>query len=632
MSFTVLSPEYLKWIYDIPSSNQPRNPYDLSNVQLYNPLYSRIFPNDVTPENYNSITWPNHLQMCGIDAVTDVSTGAFHQRPTFIKFSPLLDPLRYLIGKYDLANPALRILPNLDNKDDVHSKIGNQYNVSYIDAFMCYLSSQLATRFHFCHGLDYYGSYLAIQKHFRYNAVDDIDYLSDSSFFVDHLGHEFSMDMDETQLKCGSRGCKHKIHILDKDEAGLQRPLNITLGTLDDVFVDDVVATARPDVDSGSGSDELASLHSIGSETCMLSDIGSVSPLNSHPASDTENDMMDCDSVLNYTDTSNPDIDDPTLDDLEILEDMEGGECDDGSTEYTELSEDAELDAEGGDDESEWEEDEDDEDDYDDEEEQVNIYIQNFPTQMICLGKCDGTLDELMVRGEIDDAHGSAWLFQIIMSLLVYQTAFQFTHNDLHTNNIMYVETDVKHLDYVYNGVKYRVPTYGKLFKIIDFGRAIYRFNGMVFCSDCYAPCGDAYSQYNCEPFFNPNLKRVDPNPSFDLCRLACSMYLMLNDDDEENTKELQKTIQRWCLDDNGKNVVLKKNGEERYPNFKLYKMIARHVHAHTPENQLSFPFFSQYALSSDAKPPKNWMALGMDVDAVPKLSGSFGENARPDI
>ena len=38
-------------------------------------------------------------------------------------------------------------------------------------------------------------------------------------------------------------------------------------------------------------------------------------------------------------------------------------------------------------------------------------------------------------------------------------------------------------------------------------------------------------------------------------------------------------------FDDNGKNILYKKNGEERYPNFKLYKMIARIVHNHTPEN-----------------------------------------------
>ena len=36
-----------------------------------------------------------------------------------------------------------------------------------------------------------------------------------------------------------------------------------------------------------------------------------------------------------------------------------------------------------------------------------------------------------------------------------------------------------------------------------------------------------------------------------------------------------------------------------RYPNFKLYKMIARTVHNHTPQKQLEFPFFNQYEIDS---------------------------------
>jgi hypothetical protein len=46
-------------------------------------------------------------------------------------------------------------------------------------------------------------------------------------------------------------------------------------------------------------------------------------------------------------------------------------------------------------------------------------------------------------------------------------------------------------------------------------------------------------------------------------------------------------------LDDKGKNILYTSDGEERYPNFKLYKMIARTVHNHTPENQLEYPFLS---------------------------------------
>ena len=43
---------------------------------------------------------------------------------------------------------------------------------------------------------------------------------------------------------------------------------------------------------------------------------------------------------------------------------------------------------------------------------------------------------------------------------------------------------------------------------------------------------------------------------------------------------------------------MYKNNGEERYPDFKLYKMIVRTVHNHIPEEQLTNPIFSKYKSS----------------------------------
>jgi hypothetical protein len=165
----------------------------------------------------------------------------------------------------------------------------------------------------------------------------------------------------------------------------------------------------------------------------------------------------------------------------------------------------------------------------------------------------------------------------------------------------MYKNTSLKYLFYKYNGVYYKVPTFGRIYTIIDFGRAIYKYKGQLFCSDSFFDDGDAATQYNTEPFFDSNKKRIDPNPSFDLCRLGCSMYdLVISDEtDIDQLNEYQQTVFRWCQDDDGRNVLYKKNGEERYPNFKLYKMIARTVHKHTPESQLEYPFFSKWVVKS---------------------------------
>jgi hypothetical protein len=50
-----------------------------------------------------------------------------------------------------------------------------------------------------------------------------------------------------------------------------------------------------------------------------------------------------------------------------------------------------------------------------------------------------------------------------------------------------------------------------------------------------------------------------------------------------------------WLYDDNGVNILYKKNGDERYPDFKLYKMIARIVHKHTPEKQFEHVCFKKF-------------------------------------
>jgi hypothetical protein len=209
---------------------------------------------------------------------------------------------------------------------------------------------------------------------------------------------------------------------------------------------------------------------------------------------------------------------------------------------------------------------------------------------------------------------------QIIMTLIAYQKLFSFTHNDLHTNNIMYVSTKKKYLYYFYKKKYYKVPTFGKIFKIIDFGRAIYKFNGSIFCSDSFQLGGDAATQYNTEPFFNDKKPRLEPNFSFDLCRLACSIFDYVIDDIEmlKNSSEcdpIMKLIAEWCIDDNGINVLYKNNGAERYPDFKLYKMIARCVHNHTPNAQLERPEFSKFSVS------KNNVAKGetvMNIDEMP--------------
>ena len=152
------------------------------------------------------------------------------------------------------------------------------------------------------------------------------------------------------------------------------------------------------------------------------------------------------------------------------------------------------------------------------------------------------------------------------------------------------------------------------MFKIIDFGRAIYKFNGKTICSDSFHSKGDAATQYNCEPYINSKKPRIEPNPSFDLCRLACSLYDQFDErlGDLFDTNPIAQLIVAWCIDDKGRNVLYKKCGEERYPDFKLYKMIARSVNHHKPSKYVTHDVFSRYV--SNRKKCKRKKAMNIDV------------------
>lgn len=73
----------------------------------------------------------------------------------------------------------------------------------------------------------------------------------------------------------------------------------------------------------------------------------------------------------------------------------------------------------------------------------------------------------------------------------------------------------------------------------------------------------------------------------------------------------------KWCMDDNGKSMLYKKNGVERYPDFKLYKMITRVVHQHTPENAIQDTIFKKYVVTHASINKKN---KPMNIDRLPEL------------
>ena len=254
--------------------------------------------------------------------------------------------------------------------------------------------------------------------------------------------------------------------------------------------------------------------------------------------------------------------------------------------------------------------------------------LSEFPTMLMFLESNKDTMDSLLDEAcpDMDAKIGTpewedrwtAWLFQVIAALCQIQSLWAMTHNDLHSNNVLWIPTHIQFLYYTTNdGRKWKIPTYGKLFRIIDFGRAIFTHNGVLCISDDYWPENEAGTQYNFGPLYNPKEPRAYPNPSFDLCRLSVSIIeaLFLENpppDKEgggilssengrvqrETVSELFNVMWSWLIDDDGRNVLWDTDQTERYPGFDLYCVIAQKVKNAVPREQLDKAPFTKFVFS----------------------------------
>jgi len=570
---------------------------NLSNVQNYIPIYDRFFALNNT--NFNSINLNHRWAISDIKETKNkdqdydnshIFTGKLknisdehdiiNTQQIFIKMAPLLDPFKYLVGKYNYNDQNLFNLPSFDKSHNVHPKIADNNNSSYIDGFFSYLTSRLLNDHRFIHGLDYYGSFLAIKNDYKINVIDDIEYLVHSDFFNKQKDKLFKIE--------------DYSHLITPPEVKKLQPLKISQNTSNKSILSVKSLDENIFEDIFEENKELVSLSDIKELGVELVDIteSNLFDVTQQKKSETLKSGSSCSSRTSHTN-------DDDLSDDELCNDCPSSDLNNDKVSNSNSNSDIEDD--NGD---ETESDEDLDDMSSIEEETLFLTLPKFPVQVICMEFCENTFDDLIMSGDISDDEWYSALMQIIMILITYQKMFAFTHNDLHTNNIMYISTKRKFLYYTYKKKTYKVPTFGKIYKIIDFGRAIYKFKGKIFCSDSFQTGGDAATQYNTEPYFNDKKPRLEPNFSFDLCRLACSIFDYVVDDFDmmkklDECSPIVKLIVDWCTDDNGINMLYKNNGVERYPEFKLYKMIARCVHNHTPQVQLERNEFSKFCVGS---------------------------------
>ena len=541
--------------------------------QNYIPIYKLFF--DINDANFNKINLNHHSrlidvksdsnELCGSVMGTIETQGNTETKEVFIKKAPILDPYYFAMGKYKEPVDELIQIPDFNCKNE---KLSIPYNSSYVDGFFSYLSSQVLTNLGVVHGTAFYGSYLSISP-LQVNVIEDIDYLIKSEYFVKNQNILFKID-DYSHIY------NHQPKL---------PPINI----LTDVGCDEI--------------GDITELQSIDDDIKMNIE-DNLEEINLTPELETES--IDClKSVASNanSDTTYSSRSSYTTIDSQGVMDISDGESDDNlSDNGSEMDSNSSLNS------------------LSTNEEDIFIHFDKFPIHMICTEKCEDTLDTLISENRIDKDEWFPILMQVIFTLIIYQKCFHFTHNDLHTENIMFVKTELKHIYYKFNNKYYKVPTYGKIFKIIDFGRSIFKIKGKTIVSDEFKHGGNAYGQYNCEPFFNDKKPRIEPNYSFDLCRLGCCIFDYLVEDLDDLTSLCEKNplinlISEWCRDDNNLLINYKQNGKERYSGFKYYKMIALKVHKHLPILQLRRKEFTKFETK---KIPNNCYQI--NIDSLPSL------------
>ena len=562
---------------------------DFTKNQNYIPIYKNFF--NINNQNYNNINL-NHKY--SLDTIVSKENENIYKckfrfnddqkvtRNSFFKFSPLIDPLKYMTGKYkNLTDEECFLLPQLDDSKCIE-KMTRVNNSAYVDSFFSYLSSQLLHNHGFIHGLDFYGSFIGIKNNYELNIIDDLDFLNDSTYFHKNkdVKYNISKSSNINLFSESTRNYKEKIKLCDDVKLKLDNTEELKY---DDLFTKEIKPLTEEN------------LKEFNLKNNIVYEID-ISKNNTEEQSNSSSSSSSCSSRSSKTTLSNDsekDDDDVSLN-SEYMEESSEEESSEEDSESSVSSSDIKAKAK----------------------------LKEFPVQLISMELMDNTLDELLEleeEDELEDKHWISCFFQVIITLITYQKAFNFTHNDLHTNNIMYKNTDKKFIYYQYNSRYYKVPTYGRIYKIIDFGRSIYKYKGKTMMSDSFHPKGDAAGQYNYDCYYNKEKPEIKPNDSFDLCRLGTSMFDFFVEDitemDDNDLTPVEKMAVNWCYDDKGKNVLYKNNGSERYPDFKLYKMISRNVHNHDPKEVIKNSIFDRYHTSKKKIGKKTKI---VNIDKIP--------------
>ena len=547
-----------------------------------------------------------------------------------IKKTALLEPLKIMKDEYVI--PARIQNKNIDAEalKNTMNKLNSYNNSGHVESLFLYLGNKLVESGKCPSFPYYYGCINGDDPNYHHNITDEYESVARTKWFKDRVENDFDLliiENDEVE--------EYENSMLEKQdlEAGFQKSRaqtdsNNSDNSSEEENTDDE-ELEKQDLENParkhSSEQDLenpARKHSSGSYDLDNLDDNIEIPSSKTSDFTTSNDNIDLDNILNDLDINNSsdsntncnfikNMDDEDLE-LDLTEEptpdnnstnidnQSGGDIKESTTDNatTDITDNNITDLVEVDDFIEELSDVDKDNmsfgDFDDNG--GNLYFikcEKMPVSLSLMEKLDSTLDDLLDEDyNMSETEWFSMFFQVSFGLAVAQKYFNFVHNDLHSSNIMFKKTNAKYLYFQIGNTHYRVPTFGKITKIIDFARGTFKLGDRWIFSDQFKDDGDACGQYDYP--VDGSLKNCEnkPNPSFDLVRLGTTVIQHL-----DNLDKVRTFVEEITLDEYGNSLCYDEDA------FQLYIDIAHNCHNAVPLEVMAKPIFNKFKIQKNKIP-----------------------------
>ncbi len=540
-----------------------------------------------------------------------------------IKKSPLLEPLKIL--KDEFLIPAR--LKNQSLADETlqrtRAKLDSYNNSAHVEALFLYLGNKLVESGKCPSFPYYYGCINGEDPNYHHDITDEYDMVSRTKWFRHRVKTDFDLlilegdEMDEVEKEMVNRMHRPQSH--RRFQNGSDSPDSDNDENLDeeedrdgdddedrdgDDDEEEDIEKALDFLDKNGGGSDSSNTESMDNgsmdtefrNTRKGGDIISIDEIDSA----LNNILSD---IEDRTNTGTKEIDDfiKNIDELDLDIQLENEDSSQPENSHSQQQQEQVIVLEDNLDDdlievlSDIDKDELTMSDFEDNSTNNQYYLKcaQMPINLCMMEKLDQTLDNLLDDDyNMSETEWFSVFFQVAFGLAIAQKYFNFVHNDLHSSNVMFKATELRNLFFQIGNTYYRVPTFGKITKIIDFARGTFKLGDRWIFSDQFKEDGDAWGQYdypsdgtlaNCEH---------KPNPSFDLVRLGTTVIQRL--DEVPNVRQFVEDITK---DDYDNSLCYEED------TFQLYIDIAHNAHNAVPIEVLSRPEFEQFKVARDRVP-----------------------------